>query len=263
MPSKGREVVTVETFEPGIAAVVIDSPPVNALTPEMLADLKAVFTVLEMKEEIRVVILTSKGSRSFVAGADVNVLSRKKREAIGEFFTQIHDVFNFIDEFPKPTICAIKGHATGNGCELAMVCDIRIASEAAEFVFPECLFGVVSAGGATQRLPQLIPQGRALYYLYTADKMTAREALDLGFADFLKPADDVFDFALDMARNISLKAPLTASSIKRLVKGGKGLPMEEALKEELESSIESAGTADYYEGITAYLEKRDPNFKSR
>lgn len=261
MDDKKQKIVTITYAEPGIATVVINSPPVNALTLEMLSELESVFNELETDDDIRVVILTAKGKRAFVAGVDINAISRREREQIKMYFTRIHNVFNRIDAFPKPTICAINSHAAGNGCELAMVCDIRVANESATFRFPECSFGVVSAGGATQRLPRLIPQGRALYYLYTTEEMSAQEGLRLGFIDFIKPAEEVYPAALQIACKISKKAHLTASVMKKLVKRGLEKPMVESLSEELAASIESSGTDDFFEGMTAYLEKREPIFK--
>lgn len=261
MTDKNQKIVRIMYVEPGIATVVINYPPVNALTLEMLSELESAFNELKTNDDIRVIILTAEGKRAFVAGADVNALSIRDRKYIKMYLTQIHNVFNQIDDFPKPTICAINSHAAGNGCELAMVCDIRVANERARFIFPECRFGVVSAGGATQRLPRLIPQGRALYYLYTADAMSAQEGLRLGFVDFIKPVEDVYPTALEIAQKISNKALLTASAMKKLVKTGVEKSIAESLMEELEASIESSGTDDFFEGITAYLEKREPIFK--
>ncbi len=261
MVDKKKKIVTITYGESGIVTIVINYPPVNALTLEMLSELECVFDELETNEDIRVVILTAEGKRAFVAGADVNALSVRKKQHIKMFLPRIQKVFNRIDAFPKPTICAINSHAAGNGCELAMVCDIRVASDHAKFIFPECRFGVVSAGGATQRLPRLIPQGRALYYLYTADEMSAQEGLRLGFIDFITPPEDVYQAALEIAHKISNKAVLTASAMKKLVKTGVGKPLDETLMEELEASIKSAGTDDFIEGMTAYLEKREPIFK--
>ncbi len=261
MADKNHKIVTITYGEPGVATVVINYPPVNALTLEMLSELERAFNEIELNDDIRAIILTAEGNRAFVAGADINALSIRQRKHIKMYLTQIHNVFNRIDAFPKPTICAINSHAAGNGCELAMVCDIRVANEEAKFIFPECRFGVVSAGGATQRLPRLIPQGRALYYLYTADAMSAQEGLRLGFVDFIRPAKDVYRTALEIARKISNKAQLTASAMKKLVKNGVEKPMIDSLMEELEASIESSGTDDFFEGMTAYLEKREPIFK--
>ena len=197
MADKNQKIVTITLDEPGIATVFINYPPVNALSFEMLFELERAFNDLETDDDVRAVILTAVGKRAFVAGADINALSRRERNQIKVYFTQIHNVFNRIDAFPKPTVCAINSHAAGNGCELAMVCDIRVANEHATFRFPECKFGVVSAGGATQRLPRLIQQGRALYYLYTSDEMSAQEGFQLGFIDFIKPAEEVYPAALE------------------------------------------------------------------
>jgi enoyl-CoA hydratase len=261
LADKKRKIVRVVYGEPGIATVIINSPPVNALTSEMLSELECAFDELETNDDVRAIILTAEGKRAFVAGADINALSIRERNHIKMYLTKIHNVFKRIDAFPKPTICAISSHATGSGCELAMVCDIRVANEHAKFIFPECRFGVVSAGGATQRLPRLIPKGRALYYLYTADAMSAQEGLQLGFVDFIRPAEEVYPAALEIARKISNKAALTVSTMKKLVKKGMEKQIAESLKEEIEASIESSGTDDFYEGMTAYLEKREPIFK--
>jgi len=246
-----------------VAILVLDHPPVNAITEELLSDLENAFEQLKQQNDIRAVILTAGGTNSFVAGADVNVLSRKDFSSIKNYLTRIHTTFNKIENFPKPIICAINSHTAGNGCELAMVCDIRVANRNATFVFPECKLGVVSAGGTTRRLPRFISQGRALYYLFTTEKMTAQEAFELGFVDFLVAQDEVLSFSKVIARKIAANAPSTVSSIKMLVRKGQDLPSQEALKEELQQSLNSCKTDDFIEGFTAFLEKRTPVFKGQ
>ena len=211
MDARELKTVTVDYPESNIATVTIDRPPVNALTEAVLTHLTEAFGALEQDREIRAVILTARGNRAFVAGADLNVLSRRNPAEVRPFLTLIHNTFRQIEFFPKPVICAINSHAIGNGCELAMVCDIRVASEEATFLFPECKLGVVSAGGATQRLPRLIPLGRTLYYFFTGAKMTAREAARLGFVDFVVPPAEVMRAAREMARTIAANAPLAYS----------------------------------------------------
>lgn len=260
MKSHTLETVKVDENEP-VATITIDYPPVNAITEQVLDDLQKAFDTLKNRENIRAVILTAQGTRSFVAGIDVNIFSRKNNSGRRDFVSKIHNTFNMIDHFPKPLICAINSHAAGNGCELTMVCDIRIANEEATFSFPECKFGVVSAGGTTQRLPRLIPQGKALYYLFTSDKMKAREAYDLGFIDFIQPLEDLIPFAEKVASKIAENSPITVSTVKGLIKQGRNLPMDTALQEELKQGIESYQTSDFQEGVTAYLEKRVPIFK--
>jgi len=260
MNSNGLKTIHIE-FDGSVATLILDHPPVNAITEELLVDLESAFEQMKQQNDIRAVILTASGSNSFVAGADVNVLSRKDFSSIKKFLTRIHTTFNKIENFPKPIICAINSHAAGNGCELAMVCDIRVANRNATFVFPECKFGVVSAGGTTRRLPRFISKGRALYYLFTAEKMTAQEAFDLGFVDFLVEMDGVLSFSKAIALKIAANAPSTVSSIKRLVRKGQDLPTQEALKEELRQSVNSCKTDDFIEGFTAFLEKRTPVFK--
>ena len=244
-----------------VAMITLNCPPVNAITEKVLEELVQLLDFLENKEQIRSVILTATGSRSFVAGIDVNVFSRKDSSGQRDFVSKIHHTFRKIDLFPKPLICAINSHAAGNGCELAMVCDIRIACEGASFTFPEGRFGVVSAGGTTQRLPRLIPQGKALYYLFTSEKMDAQEAYRLGFVDFVKTSQELIPFAQQVARKIAENSPATIATVKKLVKHGRNLPMDDALREELALGIESCRTSDFSEGITAYLEKRVPIFK--
>ncbi|BBO74624.1 crotonase [Desulfosarcina widdelii] len=260
MRSYDLETVRVDENE-SVATITIDNPPVNAITEKVLDDLQQAFEIVEDQENVRAVILTAQGSRSFVAGVDVNIFSRKDISGRRDFISKIHKTFRMIDHFPKPLICAINSHAAGNGCELTMVCDIRIANEEATFTFPECKFGVVSAGGTTQRLPRLIPQGKALYYLFTSEKMKAREAHELGLVDFIKPLEDLIPFAAKIAHKIAENSPITVSAVKKLVKQGRNLPMKVALQEELKQGIESCQTSDFLEGITAYLEKRVPIFK--
>ena len=253
-------VLTSEQID-NTVVLYINSPPVNALNEQMLQDLEDNFDRLAVRDDVRAVIITARGDRAFVAGVDVNLLSRKELSYFEWFFSRVNKVLKKIDEFPKPLICALNSHAVGNGCELAMVCDIRVACPEVSFTFPECKFGVVSAGGATQRLPRLISKSQALYYMYTAEPMKAERAYALNLVDFIRPAGDVLNFSLSLAQKISANAPTTTRAVKQLVKQTSDKPLAQGLAEELSLCIDSTQTLDFYEGVTAYLDKREPLFK--
>lgn len=244
----------------GIALVTINRPErLNACDFETYARLAEIWKEFRDDADLRVGILTGVGDRAFCAGSDVksNYVSRPTgEEPQNELFPVMH-------ELDKPLIAAINGHANGGGLEQALACDLRVAAEHSQFGLGEVRLGWLPGAGGTQRLPRLIPRGRALEMLITGSRIGADEALRLGLIDHVVPKDAHLDKALAIATEIEKSAPLAVQKIKRAVKLGLDLPLPEALKVEKELYLWLQNTDDAREGARAFAEKRAPQWKGR
>jgi len=250
------------TIEERIAVVTINHPPINALDPQLTKELSETFDILKNREDFGVVILTAQG-KAFVAGADIRVfleLDRKKGE---EYALAVTDMQRKIEEFGRPVIAAINGYALGGGCELAMACDIRIASSSARFGQPEASLGVIPGAGGTQRLPRLVPLGRAKELLFTGDRISASEAERIGLVDHVVPEGEELDQAKQTARKILKNAPVAVRFIKKAVNRGLQMSLNDALMMEATLFGELFETQDVREGVNAFLEKREGDFKGK
>lgn len=246
-----------------VAVLTIDRPKaLNALNPEVLADLKAAFEGLD-QNTVRCVVLTGAGDKSFVAGADIGSMSTMTR-AEGEAFGKLgNDIFLMIESFPLPVIAAVNGFALGGGCELAMSCDIRIASEKAVFGQPEANLGVIPCFGGTQRLPRLVGTGIAKELIYTGRQVKAAEAKEIGLVNQVVPADALLDAAKDMMNAITGKAPIAIRYSKVAINRGMDVDLRAGLELEKDLAALTFGTEDKQEGMDAFLAKRPAVFKNR
>ncbi len=243
----------------GIALVTINRPErLNACDFETYGRLAEIWQEFRDDDALRVGILTGAGDRAFSAGSDVksNYVTRPAEEPQVELFPVMHHL-------EKPLIAAINGHANGGGLEQALACDIRVAAEHSQFGLGEVRLGWLPGAGGTQRLPRLIPRGRALEMLYTGGRIGAEEALRLGLIDHLVPKDAHLDKAFEIAVEIEKSAPLAVQKIKRAVTLGLDLPLPDALKLERELYLWLQDTEDAREGARAFAEKRAPQWKSR
>ena len=239
-----------------VAVVTIDRPKaLNALNPEVLADLKAAFEAID-QNTVRCVVLTGAGEKSFVAGADIGSMSTMTK-AEGEAFGKLgNDIFLYIEKFPLPVIAAVNGFALGGGCELAMSCDIRLASENAVFGQPEVGLGITPGFGGTQRMARLVGMGKAKELIYTARNIKAPEALACGLVQAVYPAEELMAQAEKMALRIAGNAPIAVRACKQAINDGlqvdidEGIAMEEGL---FGSCFE---TQDQRNAMTAFVEKR-------
>lgn len=244
-----------------IALVSINRPDkMNALNNQVMEELKDVFTHIKNDDEITVAVITGKGEKAFVAGADIaelnslNVLSGK------EFTEKGQEVFNLIEHLGKPVIAAVHGYALGGGCELALACHIRLASVNAKFGQPEVNLGVIPGYGGTQRLTRLINSGRALEMILTADMVDAEEALRLGLVNKVYPSDVLMEKAFAMAEKINSKGQIAVNlSLKAVMSSGE-LSEKEGLNLEASLFAVCCGSEDFKEGTKAFLEKRKPVF---
>jgi len=247
-----------------IAVVTLNRPDkLNALNHETLLEIKSVFEKLNSDENVFVVIVTGSGEKAFVAGADIseinklNMLDGKKFAEFGQ------NVFSLIEKFEKPVIAAVNGFALGGGCELALSCHIRIASENAKFGQPEVNLGIIPGYGGTQRLTRLINSGRSIEMILTADMIDANEALRIGLVNKVYPQNELQTKAMEMAAKIASKGQQAIRLAIKAVKVVDEVSLSEGQNMEATLFALCCGTEDFQEGTKAFLEKRKPSFNNR
>ena len=249
-------------IEGNIAVITLNNPPVNALSPEVTAELSATLDELRPNRDVRVLILTATG-KIFVAGANIEVFKHLDRKSGEEYALAVDDMQRKLEEFDWPVIAAINGHALGGGCELAMACDIRIASSKARFGQPEVTLGVIPGAGGTQRLPRLVPIGKAKKMLYTGEHITADEAERIGLVDLVVEPGTELEEAKKLAEKILKNAPVAVKFAKKCVNRGMQTSLSDGLM--LESTLfgELFETSDVKEGVDAFFGKRPADFKGK
>ena len=245
-----------------VAVLTIDRPKaLNALNPEVLADLKAAFEGID-QNTVRCVVLTGSGDKSFVAGADIGSMSTMTK-AEGEAFGKLgNDIFLMIESFPLPVIAAVNGFALGGGCELAMSCDIRICSDNAMFGQPEVGLGITPGFGGTQRLARLVGMGMAKQLLYTARNIDASEALRIGLVNAVIPQAELLDAALKMAGQIAKNAPIAVRGCKKAVNEGMQVSIDKGVEIEEKIFGSCFETHDQVEGMACFLSREKPKPKA-
>ena len=244
-----------------LAFITINRPKVlNALNRKTMEELNAAAGAAIADAGVRVVIFTGAGEKAFVAGADINELSEQSPVTGRDYGLFGQSVLNRIENAPKPFIAAINGFALGGGCELAMACHIRIASENAKLGQPEVKLGLIPGYGGTQRLARLVGEGRAMQLNLTGDTISAEEALRIGLVNQVVPAGDLLQESEAMAQRIAANAPLAVRFAMEAIHHGLQGTLEEGLY--LEATLFSlcCTTDDMKEGTKAFLEKRKPNF---
>ena len=239
-----------------VEIITIDRPKaLNALNPEVLADLKAAFEAVD-QETVRCIVLTGEGDKSFVAGADIGSMSTMTK-AEGEAFGKLgNDVFLMIEHFPIPVIAAVNGFALGGGNELAMSCDFRICSDNAVFGQPEVGLGITPGFGGTQRLARLVGMGMAKQLVYSALNIKADEAYRIGLVNAVYPLDELLPAAEKLAETIAKNAPIAVRACKQAINEGLQVDMDKAVVIEEKLFGSCFQSADQIEGMSAFLEKR-------
>jgi enoyl-CoA hydratase len=247
-----------------IAIVTINRPDkLNALNHETLTELKSVFEKIKSDENIYIVILTGSGEKAFVAGADISEINKLNMVEGKKFAEFGQSVFSLIDKFEKPVIAAVNGFALGGGCELALSCHIRLASENAKFGQPEVNLGIIPGYGGTQRLTRLINSGRSAELILTADMIDANEALRIGLVSKVYPLSELLSKATEMANKIAGKGQQAVRLSLKAIKAVDEVSLAEG--QNLEASLFGlcCGTEDFKEGTNAFLEKRKPVFTNK
>lgn len=244
-----------------LAYVTINRPEkLNALNQAVMTELQDCFVGIQKDDEVRAVILTAAGDKAFVSGADVSELARLTPVTGRETSLRGQAIFNLIENLSKPVIAAVRGYALGGGCELAMACTLRIASETARFGQPEVKLGIIPGYAGTQRLSRLVGKGRALELILSGETITAQEAHRIGLVNRVVPAEELIPTAEAAARKIIANAPLAVKFSIDAV--NHGLEMTQQEGEFLEATLFSlcCATEDMKEGTRAFLEKRPPKF---
>ncbi len=256
----GYEHVLVET-EPPIAVITLNRPKVlNALSPDLIAELGAALTEFEADDSVRAVVLTG-GATVFAAGADIGDMA--DQSAVDQLRRDQTGRWAPLAGFKKPLIAAVNGYALGGGCEIALMCDLIVAGDAARFGQPEINLGVIPGAGGTQRWPRTAGKQVAMEVMLTGAPMTAQRAYELGIVNKVVPAEMTIDVARRMAREIAEKPPLAVRMAKEAVLKAFEAPLSEGLASERKSFYFLFATEDQKEGMHAFLEKRKGVFKGR
>ncbi|MBM4171436.1 MAG: enoyl-CoA hydratase [Ignavibacteria bacterium] len=247
-----------------IGFVTINRPDkLNALNNETLDELYYCFSAVKNDEEIDVVIITGSGEKAFVAGADISELSKLNSETAKDFSEKGQSIFKLIENLGKPVIAAVNGFALGGGCELAMACSIRYASEKAKFGQPEVNLGIIPGYGGTQRLARIVNTGLAAEIILTGDIIDANEALRIGLVNKVYPSDQLICKAVELAEKISAKGQIAIRLSLDAINKTDQLNLENGLSFEAKLFGDCCGTQDFKEGTSAFLEKRKPNFTGK
>lgn len=250
--------------EEKLAIVTINRPKaLNALNSESLRELESVISNIENDDNIYCVIIKGAGEKSFVAGANISEMKDLNSNDAEKFGLLGNKVFRKIEKLNKPVIAAISGFALGGGCELAMACDIRIASEKAKFSQPEVGLGITPGFGGTQRLPRIVGLGKAKEIIYTCEMIDANEALRIGLVNKVVPLENLMYEAKKMADVICANAPIAVRQCKDAINRGMQVDIDKAIEIEAKDFGQCFDSEDQLEGMTAFLERREKNFKNK
>ncbi|HTJ22535.1 MAG TPA: enoyl-CoA hydratase-related protein [Gemmatimonadaceae bacterium] len=256
MPYETLVLTTVDR----VATLTVNRPDkLNALNDRVISELGEAIDALRADPSVGGIILTGAG-RAFVAGADISQLAQHGAISAKALSEAGQRVFRRFETSPKPVIAAVNGFALGGGCELAMACHIRIASDAAKFGQPEVKLGLIPGYGGTQRLARLVGKGRALQLLLTGEMIDANEAFRIGLVNRVVPAGDLIAAATTMMQAILANAPLALAQCIEVVNRGDGASLDDALALEATAFGLLAATSDKQEGTRAFLEKRSASF---
>jgi enoyl-CoA hydratase len=247
-----------------LCIITIDRPKVlNALNAQTIDEIAEAFEQARADASVKAVIVTGSGEKAFVAGADINELAKLTPVTGKATAEKGQRVFRAIETFPKPVIAAVNGFALGGGCELALACHIRIASENAQLGLPEVTLGIIPGYGGTQRMVRLLGKGKALELICTGDRIGAAEAEKIGLVNRVVPADQLMSTAEEMAKKMAGRGPLAVRAAIEAVMVGSDMGFDEG--QVLEATLFGllASTDDMKEGMNAFLEKRKADFQGK
>ena len=260
MPTNSESDVLLRDARGHVAIFTINRPEKrNALNSAVRQALLDAIAAVGGDSAVRVVVITGAGDKSFIAGADIAEFAQ--RTAVDQYrVLRAPSVLDAIERSPKPFIAAINGHCLGGGLELAMACDVRVASTRATFGQPEINLGLIPGGGGTQRLPRLIGLGAALRLVLTGDAISADDAFRLGLVEEVVPAERLLPRALDIAQRIASKSPIAVAAAKEATRASMHTSLAEGLRVESGLYLMCFASRDKAEGVDAFLTKRPPNF---
>ncbi len=248
----------------GILWIYLNRPEkLNSFNMKMLEELSDAIKGVEKDKDVRCVVITGEGEKAFCAGADLKILSTLDPKGAWKFSEIGQELMRRIENLPVPVIAAINGYALGGGFELALACDFRIASEDVQLGSPEVKLGIIPGWGATQRLSRIVGLSRAMELIMLGDRINAERALKMGIVHKVVPKDKLKEEVMFFAEILSKGPPIAQSLIKRVLRIGSGLPLEEGLELEKQAFSIVFSTEDAKEGITAFLSKRKPEFKGK
>ena len=243
----------------GVVTLTLNRPEVrNAVNLALLQGLRQALENMRFDRTVRAVIVTGAGDQAFCAGADLKERAGMAGDKVKEYIHTIRELMTTIEDFPKPTIAAINGLALGGGTELALACDLRIAAERASMGLTETSLGIIPGGGGTQRLPRLIGKGRAKELIFTARRVAAAEALEIGLVEKVVPDADLLTVARAVASMIAQNAPIAVEMAKWAINRGTEVDLATGLQIETRAYEVTIPTKDRVEGLTAFREKRKP-----
>ena len=260
--SQTYETLVLEKRE-RVAIITINRPEKrNALNIKTREEGAALLDELRNDTSVGVVVFTGAGEKAFIAGADIAEFAGRTSITQRDVMMS-RSLFTAIDTFPKPIIAMINGFCLGGGCELALACDIRIASENALFGQPEINLGIIPGGGGTQRLTRLVGEGKAMEMILTGEFIDAKTAFAIGLVNHVVPLDQLQAKTMEIAQRISKKSPIALQLAKEAVKLASRSNLDEGLRREVDLFALCFSTEDKDEGVSAFLEKREPVFKGR
>jgi enoyl-CoA hydratase/carnithine racemase len=247
-------IVTTKDF---VSTITLNRPPANSVNLGLREDLNQAVMELEQSKDTRVVIITGAGDKGFSAGMDVTDVANLDKGPNG------NDIFNRIERFPKPVIAAINGYALGGGCELALVCHFRFMTDNPKAVIgcPELNLGIIPGWGGIQRLPRVLGKSKALDMIFFSKRLSGQEALAIGLVDRVVPAANLMKEAMDFALALTKRPPLAIRAVLDGINVGLEKGLEEGLRVDREWVKKLTQSKDAAEGITAFLERREPVFK--
>ncbi|WP_338450178.1 enoyl-CoA hydratase-related protein [Niallia oryzisoli] len=250
-------------IENKVATVTINRAPVNALNSQVYQELSRVIDEIDANDDVNVIILTGAGEKAFVAGADINEMAGADLVTVVKNNKVARNMFKKVENSTKPVIAALNGLALGGGLEIALACDLRIASENAKFAFPEVGLGIIPGGGGTQRLQKIVGQGIAKELLFTGTMFSAEQAHNWHIVNNVVPAGEALSAAKELADKLAKQPPVALQMVKLAVNTGSNTDIESGLIIESNSFNTAFATEDGKEGLVAFTEKRKPNYKGK
>ncbi|WP_010492559.1 enoyl-CoA hydratase [Paenibacillus elgii] len=246
----------------GIVLITLNRPEAaNALSIKMLEELRDAVAACQFDRSVRCIVITGAGEKAFCAGADLKERAGMDMNQVRRTVALIRESIHALEALPQPVIAAVNGAAFGGGAELALACDLRIASETATFALTETSLGIIPGAGGTQRLPRLIGKGRAKELIFTARKIDAEEARGMGLVEYVVPPESLLDKALEIASRIARNAPVAVAQAKFAIDKGFDADLSTGLAIEHNAYEVTIPTKDRLEGLEAFKNKRPPIFK--